>query len=163
MKRHRAKNAYFDSIDDDATPPKRKAAATDATSAYNEEFEWLGTPSQPFSSRADFSPPPFVRPTGPHLVYRAIPNLSSSPSNDSTLLPPSLQTPICCTPEELKSPTLRIPPPRPQKHSSSLSSPTSVAHTPPTLETIPLQELVTKIRIRPSTSHFSLLFSSFSL
>lgn len=155
MKRSRSSLTYFDSVNFDKGDNKRYSAEPfDGGESCEEDVTW---PSSPVLSRlpgAVSTPKPILTPSIP-LNIRNTPSCApDSPSIAPSFVPLSWESVICSTPEELKSPTLHHPPPRPSKQSPTSSSSPTTNTGQETLKSMPLQDFMTKIGLRPSTYPF---------
>jgi hypothetical protein len=156
MKRDRAPNAFFDFTEATHVPTKRRVAETGEVSEFcEEEFEW---PSSPILVRLrdSFSTHEYPsRPTAPLPIPHTPIQDPENYAEEASPLTTSWKIPMCCTPEELKSPHTRIPPSRPHKLSPASSTGSKMAHPQPSMKTIPLQGLMEKIRLRPGTNRLA--------
>lgn len=155
MKRHRNSTDFADSMEVRLTSPKKKAAESFDGGLYGGSGigDSTSSPQLPLT-RLDgpFSPHHLLQSPSAPLPIRS-PRLEDSENYASIMSfsPQSLKIPVCSTPEELKSPHLRTPPPRPHKTSPPGSTNGKTAHPQAQVVHVPLQELITHIQIRPST------------
>jgi len=162
MKRTRSSLTYFDSSEFGKGDYKRHDAETrDGSEFYEDE---VASPLSPVLSRlgdALSTPKPLQPPSVPLDIPRPSIGVDFSRPVQSPMASSTWESSVCCTPEELKSPALHQPPPRPNKLSPGDAPSPQLVHPQPSLKSVPLQDLLTKIGLRPCTYLFRLFPSSF--
>lgn len=155
MKRHRSESDEWDKTEILEEYWRKKSALPSVGGEYDAVEIWSPTPTLTCTKVAFSSH--VSSPFGSSPV--AIPSTILLP-HDSALKSPSpvsasLEPPLCSTPEELKSPKLRYPPPTPHKQSPRGTLPQS-SSSQSSIKSVPLQDVSTKIRLRPRTNQFSI-------
>lgn len=151
MKRHRVNSGTTDAHESFLFGSTKKVAVEGLEAQL--EASGIGSPQaaltrleEPFSPRHSIQ-----RPSAPLPIQVGHNEDYENRASVLSYSPQSFKLPVCGTPEEQKSPQLRSPPPRPHKFSPSGCSSPALAHPQPRLKHVPLQELVTRIRLRPGT------------
>lgn len=155
MKRHRNSTGFCETAEDELYSPNKKSAeALDGSQFGGPGIGASRSSPQLPLTRPDgaFSPRTLHHHATAPLPIRAV--LQEDTENHAALMsfsPHALKIPICSTPEELKSPHLHTPPPRPNKSSPPGSAAAKATHPQTEVTHVPLQELVTRIKLRPCT------------